>query len=334
MTIFTKTGIFGEKTMSNKMNLNIHINAYDDETATNSPSRSNVKWNREMQGIDICEPESKSIKLQANQEVTLFSGTVSTNADITTTWDLSLKAGSTNIYRIQYNIGTAPDFRIARVSGADATTEVTITKNAKLLTYTSTGGTLFDLLSAGAIVGDEVRIAGVFNAANQGKFKIIAITATSFTVENEIGVAETGIVLGALFATNVNIYSTDGVQINDKTDIIAGFSLVTFGTYDIVDVSHDYIEIYSNESLPEESGISNNPSVMEVYRDAKQFLYMESDKHIEVTINDSLTPNEIIPFQIGSSKKSGVFMSKASLKSCKIKNKSQETANIFYVSAE
>jgi len=317
-----------------KMNLMIHVNAYQDLVSTNSPSMNNVKWQRDMQGIDIAEPESKSINLPAGQSMTLFSGTINTSEDATTTFDLGLKAGSSNTYKISYNSGTTPDFRLAKISGADTTTEVTITKNAKLLTFTSTGGTLFDLISNGVIVGDEIRIDGNFNGVNKGKFKILSVTATSFVVENEIGQAEGPIVLGAEFASSINIYSTDGVQVGDKVDIIAGFSSVSFGTYDITDVSHDYIEFFSNSSLPSESNISNSNPVMDIYRDAKQFLYIESNKKIDISINGSTTPNEIQPFQVGTSKKPGVFMTKASLKSCIIENKSQETANIFFISAE
>ena len=316
------------------MNLLVHINAYDDETSTNSPTRNNVKWNREMQGIDISEPESRSLKLGAGQSLSLFSGTISTSDDATTTFDIVLKAGSTNVYRISHNAGTAPAFKTARASGADATTAVTITKNAKLLTFTSTGGTAFDLIANSVIVGDEVRIGTGFNAANQGKFKILALTATSFTIENEAGSAEGPIVLDADFADDVNIYSTDGVQVEDKVDVVAGFSSVTFGTYEITDVSHNYIEFYSSDSIPTETGISNATAVMNIYRDAKQFIYIESDKKLDIKINGSAVTNQIEPFSIGTARAAGVFMSRASLKSAEIVNTSQETANIFYVTAE
>lgn len=316
------------------MNLLVHVNAYEDETNTNSPTMSNVKWHRELQGIDISEPESKSLKLNAGQSLTLFSGTVSTSDDNTTTWDISLKAGSTNVYRISHSGGTAPNFRTAKTSGADATTEVTVAKNAKLLTFTSTGGTPLDLIANGVVVGDEVRVGAGFNGSNQGKFKILALTATSFTVEHETGQAEGPIVLGGSFSEVINIYGADGVQVGDKTDIVAGFSSVTFGTFEITDVSHNYIEIFSSESIPSEVTVTNSPAAMNIYRDAKQFLYIESDKKLDIKINGSTTPNEIQPFQVGVAQKSGVFMTRASIKSAEIENKSQETANIFYVSAE
>ena len=319
--------------MSN-LNLLVHLNAYEDSSDTNSPTLNNWKWHRDLQAITISEPASMSVKLPAGQSLSLFSGTVSTSDDITTTFDINLKSGSSIAYIIKHAGGTAPLFKAPRSSGADATTEVTVTKNAKLLKFESTGGTLFGLIAGGAIVGDEVRIGSQFNSNNQGKFKILALDATSFTVENEIGAAEGPITLGASFAEQINIYSAAGVQVGDKVDLKAGFSSVSFGTYEITDVSHDFIQINSAESLPEELGVSNNPSAFLIYRDAKQFLYIESDKKLSITLNGSATSNELEPFKVGTAKKPGIFMSSASIKSASIENKSQETATIFYATAE
>jgi hypothetical protein len=316
-----------------KMNLLVHLNAYKDQTDTNNPSLNNFKWSRDLQQLSISEPESKCINLPPGQSANLFSGTVSTSADATTTWDIALKAGSSNVYRISSDGGTAPDFRTPRTTGADATTEVTITKNAKLMIITSTGGTLFSLIAGGAVVGDEVRLGSVFNLNNQGKYKILALSATSMTVENELAVAEGPITLGASFADEVKVYSQDGVQVGDKVDLIAGFSSASFGTYEIVDVADSYIEIFSNDSLPAESGISNSPDAFIIYRDAKQFLFIESDKKVDISLNGTIT-NEIIPMSAGTALKPGFFMSSASIKSASITNKSQETATIFYVTAE
>jgi len=321
--------------MSNsKLNLLVHLNAYEDSNDTNNPSLNNYRWHRDIQAITISESASTSLKLPAGQSLSLFSGTVTTSDDVTTTWDIALKSGSSTSYLISHASGTAPLFKTPRNEGADATTEVTVTKNAKLLKFVSTGGTLFSLLAGGAIIGDEVRIGSQFNSNNQGKFKILALDATSFTVENELGAAEGPVVLGASFAEQVNIYSASGVQIGDKVDLKAGFSSVSFGTYEITDVSHDFIQINSAESLPSELGVSNNPSAFLIYRDAKQFLYIESDKKLSITLNGSATPNELEPFKVGTARKPGIFMSSASIKSASIENKSQETATIFYATAE
>jgi hypothetical protein len=287
-----------------------------------------------MQGLDIAEPESKSISLPAGQSATLFSGSVSTSADGTTTWNIALKAGTTQTYRISKAAGTSPAFRTQRTSGADATTVVSVTKNASLITITSTGGTALNLIVGGVVVGDEARLGSLFNPANQGKFKVLARTATSLTIENSAGVAESSILLGAGFASQLDIFSANGVQVADKVDLIAGFSSVSFGAYDITDVSPDYIEIYSLAALPSESAVSNSPSALLIYRSAKSFVYIESDQKLEIKIDSSATPNSLVPMAAGTSLKPGLFMSSSSMKSLEITNKSQDTAEVFYVTTE
>ena len=317
-----------------KLNLLIGLNGYCDANATNNPSMNTFKWDRFIQGLDIREPNSRKVSLTAEQELELFSGSVSTDDDGTTTWDLALKAGTTNTYRISHNSGTAPNFRTARISGADATTEVTVTKNGKVLTFTSTGGTLLTLIANGVIVGDEARIGAAFNAANQGKYKLLSVTATSFSVENEIGVAEGPITLGASFADEIKIYSNSGVQISDKVEILAGFSPVSQNTYEITDVADDYIEFFSLDSLPEETGIANSPAAITIYREAKSFLYVEADAKLQITIDGSATPQVIEPMFAGKDKQQGFFLYTGTMRSVSIKNLAKTASNVFYVTAE
>ena len=315
-----------------KLNLSIFLNSYADDDATNSPSLSNIKWHRDLQGIEVNEPISKTIRLGSGQSQSLFSSEVVINSDNTTTYDIALKSGTANTYKISHNSGTAPEFRTPRVIGSDITTEVTITKNAKLLIFTATGGTLFDLSSVS--VGDSVRIGSVFNAANQGVFKIIMKSTTSFAIENEIGQAEGPIVLGADFADQINIYSSDGVQIGDKIDIVDGFSLVSRKTFEITDVSHDYIEFYSICSIPEESNISNDPESFSIFSSAKQIVYIESDKSLDIAINGIAVTNSINPIALGSSIKPGMLLITDTIKSLIITNTSLDMATVFVFSAE
>jgi hypothetical protein len=318
----------------NKLNLLVHLNGYQDANPSNNPSHNNFKWNRDIQGININEPTSKSLTLASGQTVSLFSGAVATSDDGTTTWDISLKANTSQTYVISRASGMAPAFRAARTTGADATTEITITKNAKLMILTSTGGTALDLIAGNVVVGDDVRIGTAFNVLNRGKFKVLARTATSLTVENEAGTAEGPITLGASFADQIAICSAAGVQVGDKVDVKAGFSSVSFGTYEITDVTPNAIEIYSIESLPTESGVSNSPAAILIYSQAKSFVYVESDQKLEIKIDASSQPNELQPMRAGSAGVPGIFMSSASIKSLEITNKSLETATIFYVTAE
>ena len=314
--------------MSNKLNILLSLNGYEDENPVNNPSKNNFKWTQDYQGIDIKEPESNSLKLSAGQSKMLFSGSAVLSDDITTTYDLTLKPSTSNTYIILHNSGTAPIFRTPRSIASDATTEVTVSKNGPLLTFTAVAGTVWNLASVQ--IGDEVRIGGVFNVSNQGKSKILSKTSTSFTVDLASGVSEGPIVLGITFANQVQIYSSVGVQIGDKLDINAAFSSVSFGTYEITDVASNYIEIFSSKALPAEISVLTRLSI---YTSQKKFVYLESDKKLAVKINGIMS-NMVEPIQLGTKQKSGMYLNTASIYSLEIENKSSETANIYYVSAE
>jgi hypothetical protein len=314
--------------MSSKMNLLLALNVYNDLSVSSHPSKNVSKWVSDLQGIDITEPSSASISLASGQTLSLFSGEVVISDDNTTTYDLSLKTGTTNTYTLAYNSGTAPVFRTNRALGTDATSEITITKNGTLLVFSFTAGPILSL--SAVVVGDEVRIGSFFNVANQGKFKILSVIAGQFTIENASGQAEGPILLDTDFANQVVIQSAAGVQVGQKVKISSGFSSVSFGTYEITDVSPASIELYSIKSLPSETDVSSD---LQIFSNSKKFLFVESDKKTSLLI-DGAAGGAIEPFAIGTSLKSGMFLRNSSMYSASITNESQETATIYYMSGE
>jgi hypothetical protein len=107
----------------------------------NPPSKNFFKWTRETQS-SISQALSETFQIAPGESQTLFSGTVSLTQDGTTQYSLALAPFQTSIYQLTNTGGTAPQFRTLRVIGADATTQVTVTLNGPILTYTFTGGTL------------------------------------------------------------------------------------------------------------------------------------------------------------------------------------------------
>jgi len=312
-----------------KINLLVHISGYDDVSPTNSSTKNVSRWTHDEQALDASEIYSKLLKLQAGQTLELFSGVIAISDDNTTTYDISLKPNTSSTYIIKNNSGTAPDFRSANFPGADATTEITVTKNGPILTFTSTAGTALDLISNGMLVGDDVRLGEGFNTANQGRFTVLAFNATSFQVKNLAG-AEEVVVLGADFATDLQNFGSAGVQIGDKVKITSGFSSVTFNTYEITDVNPEYLEVYSINSLPEETNIQTR---LYIYNNSKNFLYIESDKKLELVLNGTAAI-EITPMRAGIKAKKGVFLKSGETFSASITNKSTDVASVFYTSAE
>lgn len=312
-----------------KLNFLVFLNAYSDHHPSNDPSLSNFKWNREIDGLCVTNPLSEAFSLAPGETKTLFNGTRTLAQDGTTQYSLTQVPLSTNTYQLNWVGGTAPVFRTARTTGADNTTQVTVTQNGPLLTFASTGGTSFALLSGGVVVGDQVLIGNNFNILNQGTFTVIAVTATSFTIENQTGVAEGPITLSA--ASQIQIYSAAGVQVGDTLIISGGFSLVTQGSYLITAVTNSYLQFYSTALLPLEGPITTE--AIAIYSAAKSLIYLEADQNCSISINGSEIC-AIKPFIINNCIKPGVFMNSSTIYSLSVTNNSVNPAKLYLASAE
>lgn len=316
--------------MSN-FNFLIFLNSYSDANSSNAPSLSNFKWARETNGLSVNNPQSLAFSLAPGETRSLFSGLRILTQNGSTQYSLTLKALTTNTYILSHSGGTAPDFRTPRSPGADATTQITATMNGPLVTFASTGGTPLALIAGGVVVGDYVRLGNLFNQANQGEKKIIALTATSFTVENELGAAEGPITLGAGFASQLQIYSALGVQVGDTLVISGGFSVVTQGSYKISAVGAEFIEFFSADALPTEGPITTQ--AVAVYYAAKKLVYLEADQLCSMSLN-GVAGNEIKPFVINNGTIPGVFMRTSTIYSMSVTNNSTDPANLFLASVE
>jgi hypothetical protein len=310
-----------------KLNILTHINIYQDPSITNNPSQNNVRWTNDLQGVEVTDPESKTVNINGMQKETLFSGVIETSVDNTTTFDLVKKSGVSNTYILKHNSGTAPQFREGRDIQTDDTSQVTITKSGSLLTFTASGGALFD--TSDIEFGDTVRIGNVFNMFNVGVFKILSKTSDSFTIENIIGVAET-VVLGTDYEKQLSIYSSDGVQIGQNLKITANFSQYSRDIYEITDVGIDYLELHTTKGLPEELDVQ---AEVVVYKDSKGFIYIECDKPCSIII-DGIDQGQVKPLTFGTKKKIGIFMRTGFMYSAEIKNNSTDVATITVITAE
>lgn len=312
-----------------KLNFLVYLNAYADSSASNNPQMSNFKWTRELDGLLVQNPTALSFTLAPGESRTLFSGARTLAQDGTTEYTLSLKPLTSNTYVLAAVSGTLPNFRTPRTTGADATTQITVTANGPLLTFTSTAGTPLNL--TGAQVGDTVVIGNLFNQANQGAWKILSFTATTLTVDNELGAAEGPITLGANFATQFQVFGALGVQIGDTLKISGGFSQITQGSYQVSAVYANSVEFNALGVLPQEASVLTQ--AIAIYFETKQLVYLESDQNCSLNINGA-SAGEIEPWVVGSSTKPGIYMRKSTLFSMSVTNTSTSIANLFMASAD
>lgn len=312
-----------------KANLLVFLNTYSDSNSSNNPSLSNFKWARNINAIPAANPISEGITLAPGESRVLFDGTRTISQDNTTNYKIELKPLSSNTYILSAVSGTLPNFRTPRSTGADATTQVTVTRNGPLATFTSTGGTPFNF--AAVQVGDYVRIGDQFNQLSQGEYKILAKTTTSFTIENTAASAEGPITLGSTFADQIQIYSAAGVQVGDILVISQGFSVVTRGSYKVTSVGANFVEFYSTAVLPEEDNIQTTGIAF--YSSAKNLVYLETNQKSSVLINGT-DVSKIEPFIINDSTQPGVFMLKSTIFSLEVQNTSTDTALLFLATIE
>lgn len=321
-----------------KLNFLVYLNAYDDQHSSNAPNRSNFKWERNANSIFANNPTSLEFSMAPGETRTLFNGQRTLTQDNTTQYTLSLVPFTMTTYQIKWVGGTSPRFRTARVSGANSSTNVTVTVNGPVATFASGIGQPFDLISGGVVVGDSVRIGSNFSPANQGEWKIISMTNTSFSVANPLAVAEGPINLGSSYNSQVDIYSAAGVQVNDTLIISGGFSPASWGSYTITAVSDTFIQFSSLNALPQESSITTQ--AIAAYFIAKKLIYMESDQHVTMAINGA-SGNEINPLVtcgcnglIPNKQEPGMFLRTSTVYSISITNVSINTANLFFASVE
>ena len=315
-----------------KLNIQTAVTIYSDPSSTNNPSQQNVNWANNIQGIEVQEPESKSIKVYPSQTEVLFSGVVETDVDNTTEFDLFINPEISNTYVLGYANGTAPAFRQSRAIGIDATTEVSIAKSGDLVTLAHSSGTALN--TANIIEGDILRLGDGFQANNQGTFVIIQKTIDSIIYVNSTAIAET-VVLGANF-DEFMVYSSNGVQVGHKVKITEGFSVYSRGTYDILEVAPNYLVIASSKAIPEEFGVL---SKVEIFTSSKSFIYVECDK--ECTIYCNNVDNGVIkPLKFGINttnsirNKPGVYLKTGDIYSATVTNNSTEIATVLVISAE
>ena len=312
--------------MQNKLNLLVHFRAYADNCPSNSPSLNYTNWTRELSGIAVDRPISSSFTLAPNETYQIFNGARTLTQNGSTSYTLAPKVGTSNTFTLTYaGAGTAPNFRTLRSTTGNATTQIQVTVNGAQATYSVIGGTAMNFTSAGTQVGDSVFIgSGVFATPNQGVFSIIAFTDTSITIENTSAVAETQL-LGSTYASQIQVYSAAGVQIGDNLLISAGFSAISQGAWEITAVYPQSVEFYSTIPLPAESNIVTQVAV---YFDLKNFVYVESNANVQVSLNGSVAAT-INPWNLTTGTQPGQFMLKSSMWSCSIQNVSSTVATVY-----
>lgn len=321
------------------LNLQINAIAYKDNKPSNNPLMRAFDYTIKLLGNAVNLPKSNDYTIAPGEVRNIFNGTRTTAIDGTTAFDVSQPDPSVNVYRFTNSGGTAPVLRTDRVPAVDNTSQFSVTVNGPLMTITNTGGTALD--TTNVVVGDQLLLGlgSGFNPANCGQFTIIAKSSNSLTVQNLNAAAET--VTVADF-TQFFVYSNGGgnsnqIQIGDKAIIAAGFSQVTWGTYDVTQVTPTYFEIAvaAPNGLPLETGIMPGTSGLIFYSAAKRFVMVQAQQKCSIRCNSDVSDNNVVePVEADNPERPGVFLKQGTVYSLSINNLSLEPLQVTVSSAE
>jgi hypothetical protein len=279
------------------------IVAFGDSTPTQSPSLKFVDWSRSQNSVPVDNPGSESLTLGPQSATLIFDSSRTTLLDNTTQFALTLSTLAPDRYRFTYSSGTNPVLRLERVMATSGIALTLVANDNGTLTVTAGSGTPF----ANVVVGDTVFMPGVatgdadagFEQLNQGEWLVLGRSNTVLTLSRAEGDFE-GVSQTLTPGSNAMLaYHHDGVQVDDKVCITAGFSSSVWGTYTIVAVTSKWFEIESAMPFAPETAAPTAVG-MAFFYNAQRYLRIESNRDCVVRVNgDTGNFNLVSPLQPG-----------------------------------
>jgi hypothetical protein len=315
--------------------------AFEDAGATSNPSQRPIDWKRSIAGLPVENPSTESVTVEPMGSETLVDGSRATTIDGTTEFSLSLSPLDPNRYRITHTGGTTPGFRTARTVPVDGV-QLTLTVNAnQSLSVVAGSGTPFAAVQAGDVVflpgvstGDT---ASPFNTLNLGRWTVLARTNTSMTLARPTGETFEGAseVVTPTDDTQLQVFSTAGVQVGETVELAAGFASSSLRAYDVLAVTASWIEVYSTVPLGAETGVIPGASGLLVYTTAKRFIQLEVDQECVVRLNgDTGNSNRLTPWIAGDKSFPAEFKKVGPVWKLVVVNRTNVPVKVLLLSAE
>lgn len=323
------------------LNESVGLVIYNDTGATNNPTQRVVDWRRTVGNVEVKNPTTKQYKIPVSSSLVLFSGTRATSIDGTTVFSISLNSTSSSLYRIERTSGTLPAFRTDRALALNTRSIVVAVNNNATATFTDSLGGF-----APCVVGDTLFIptaltgdaTSPFNVLNGGYWSIIAKTNNTVTAIrlSGVGFSATAETVAVTANSQIQAFSSTGVQVGDSLEISAGFSIVTQKSYTVASVTPTRVEFISTEALPLESGIVPTASGIAFYTDCKRFLRIEADQEVAVRFNgDTGNTNRLSPRVSGDTNGVGSLQKWGPVWSLEVVNRSSANpVNVTLITCE
>ncbi len=321
-----------------KLTITSQVLAFEDDS---SRSDCAINWKRSLVGLDVTNPSSDKITVEAFGIKTVFDGERVLGIDGTSVFSLALNAADSSRYRLARTSGTSPAFRTSRVVNTSGIALTLAVKANLSVTVTAQSGTPFSSVQVGDTVfvpgtatGDT---AGPFNPLNVGYWNVLAASSAMLTLARPSGAIFEGVgqVVTPTANTQFQVFSAAGVQLGDVVEISGGFSIAAQKSFEVVGINPDWVEFLSTTPLASETGITPTASGISIYSSPKRFLQAEADQDCVLRLNgDTGDSNRLSPWFPGEKKLQAEYRKVGPVWKLVIVNKSPVPVNVTVISAE
>jgi len=277
------------------LSLSLNTAASSVENPLKSSSAASLAFDVASLKLDIAEgfsvvldPREERVVASTRKPLALDAAT---EIEITQPYN-SLAQEST--WRIRWNgVGTNPNFRVRRALTINNTTTVNITRLNDTVTRVQFSVTI----GANAKVNDilliekenDLGLVSPFNPVNQGIPVRIVGVGTNYLDVDDAGVLvnEASILLGVNYLDVLKVFSSIGVQITDVLKISSSvFNYGNRGTYKVIFVSADYIDIEAPSLVPETvSGITDG---FQVFTNSIYYFAVKAKGQLQLIVDEKV----------------------------------------------
>lgn len=252
--------------MSSYLALSLTTSASAAENPLKSTTVSSFSF--DVAGLKLDAAEGFTASLDPYEEKVVASTRKTLTLDATTELQITQPYNTLSqetLWRVRWTgTGTNPNFRVRRALTVTNTTTVTVSRLNDTIARVQFSVAIGSAPKIDDILlfekNNDLGFVSPLNAANQGTpVRIVGIGTNYLDVEDAgVFVNETATLLGLDYLNVLKVFSSSGTQVTDMLNINSSvFNYGNRGTYKIVGVSADYLDIEAASLVPETvSGIT------------------------------------------------------------------------------
>lgn len=277
------------------LSLSLNTAASSVENPLKSTSAASMAFDVSGLALDIAE--GFSVVLDPREERVVASTRKAISLDSTTELQVTQPYNSLTqetTWRVRWTgNGTNPNFRVRRSLTVNSTTTVGITRLNDTVARVQFSGAIGSNAKINDILllekDNDIGLLSPFNAGNQGiPVRIVGVGSNFLDVDDSgVLVNETAVLLGVDYLDVLKVFSSSGVQTTDVLKISSpAFNYGSRGSYKVIFVSADYIDIEAPSLVPETvSGITEG---FQVFSNTIHYFAVKAKGAIQLIVDEKV----------------------------------------------